>query len=165
MDKFVITGGVPLLLVRSLARLGVPPARIALATCSALPDLDDLELAEIKESLESGWVTTGPKTKQFEADFLKLNPNAKVPVIVDSDGPGGKPYTCFESGAILLYLAEKTGKFLPANTPPDEPKGLAMPAAPGIDAEAAGMQEVITKSASNRQFDICYQQKADIPRL
>jgi GSH-dependent disulfide-bond oxidoreductase len=50
--------------------------------------------------------------KQFEADFLKLNPNAKVPVIVDSDGPGGKPYTCFESGAILLYLAEKTGKLL-----------------------------------------------------
>ncbi len=51
--------------------------------------------------------------KQFDATFLKLNPNAKVPVIVDSDGPGGKPYTCFESGAILLYLAEKTGKLLP----------------------------------------------------
>jgi GST-like protein len=51
--------------------------------------------------------------KQFDADFLKLNPNAKVPVIVDPDGPGGKPYTCFESGAILLYLAEKTGKLLP----------------------------------------------------
>src|SRR6202051_1287435 len=50
--------------------------------------------------------------KQFDAEFLKLNPNAKVPVIVDADGPGGKPYTCFESGAILLYLAEKTGKFL-----------------------------------------------------
>ena len=53
--------------------------------------------------------------KQFDADFLALNPNAKVPVIVDSDGPGGKPYTCFESGAILLYLAEKTGKLLPAD--------------------------------------------------
>ena len=50
--------------------------------------------------------------RQFDPDFVKLNPNAKVPVIVDSDGPGGKPYTCFESGAILLYLAEKTGKFL-----------------------------------------------------
>jgi len=50
--------------------------------------------------------------KQFDAEFLKLNPNAKVPVIVDGDGPGGKPYPCFESGAILLYLAEKTGKFL-----------------------------------------------------
>ena len=49
---------------------------------------------------------------QFSADFLKLNPNAKVPVIVDGDGPGGKPYTVFESGAILQYLADKTGKFL-----------------------------------------------------
>jgi GST-like protein len=51
--------------------------------------------------------------KQFDADFLKLNPMAKVPVIVDSDGPGGKPLTIFESGAILLYLAEKAGKLLP----------------------------------------------------
>jgi GST-like protein len=51
--------------------------------------------------------------KQFDAAFLKLNPNAKVPVIVDPDGPGGKPYTIFESGAILLYLAEKTAKLLP----------------------------------------------------
>jgi GSH-dependent disulfide-bond oxidoreductase len=49
---------------------------------------------------------------QFDAKFLRLNPNAKVPVIVDSDGPGGKPYTAFESGAILQYLADKTGKFL-----------------------------------------------------
>ncbi len=53
--------------------------------------------------------------KQFDAEFLKMNPNAKVPVIVDSDGPGGKPCTLFESGAILLYLAEKTGKLLPAD--------------------------------------------------
>lgn len=53
--------------------------------------------------------------RQFDAEFLKLNPNAKVPVIVDPDGPGGKPYTCFESGAILLYLADKTGKLLPAD--------------------------------------------------
>lgn len=51
--------------------------------------------------------------KQFDADFVKLNPMAKVPVIVDSEGPGGKPVTIFESGAILLYLAEKTGKLLP----------------------------------------------------
>lgn len=48
--------------------------------------------------------------------FAKLNPNRKIPVIVDRDGPGGKPYTVFESGAILLYLAEKTGKLLPKET-------------------------------------------------
>src|SRR5262245_33207393 len=51
--------------------------------------------------------------KQFEPEFLKLNPNAKVPVLVDPDGPSGKPITLFESGAILIYLADKTGKLLP----------------------------------------------------
>ena len=50
---------------------------------------------------------------QFDPEFLRLNPLAKVPVITDHDGPGGKPYTLFESGAILQYLAEKTGQFLP----------------------------------------------------
>ena len=50
--------------------------------------------------------------QQFNPEFRKLNPNAKVPVIVDQDGPGGKPYTVFESGAILIYLAEKAGKLL-----------------------------------------------------
>jgi GSH-dependent disulfide-bond oxidoreductase len=51
--------------------------------------------------------------EQFRPEFLRLNPVAKVPVITDHDGPGGKPCTLFESGAILLYLAEKTGQFLP----------------------------------------------------
>ena len=50
---------------------------------------------------------------QHSAEFEMLNPNKKIPVIVDHDGPGGKSYTVFESGAILMYLAEKTGKFLP----------------------------------------------------
>ncbi len=50
---------------------------------------------------------------QFKPDFLKISPNNKLPAIVDQDGPDGKPISLFESGAILLYLAGKTGKFLP----------------------------------------------------
>ena len=50
---------------------------------------------------------------QFQADFLKISPNNKIPAMVDPHGPDGKPISLFESGAILLYLASKTGKFIP----------------------------------------------------
>ncbi len=50
---------------------------------------------------------------QFKPEFLKISPNNKMPAMIDSDGPDGKPMSMFESGAILLYLASKTGKFLP----------------------------------------------------
>jgi len=54
---------------------------------------------------------------QKSPEFLSLNPNGKIPAIIDPDGPGGQPIGLFESGAILLYLADKTRRFIPADAP------------------------------------------------
>jgi len=63
------------------------------------------------------------KGEQHTRDFREVNPNGKVPAIVDTDGPGGKPARVFDSTAILLYLAEKSGKFL--GKPEDRPELLS----------------------------------------
>jgi GST-like protein len=56
------------------------------------------------------------KGEQFREEFVELNPNSKIPAIVDYDGPNGKALKLFESGAILIYLAGKCGRYLPAGT-------------------------------------------------
>jgi GST-like protein len=70
-----------------------------------------IALEELGLKYEAHGVNIGTG-EQFDPAFLKISPNNRIPAIVDHDGPGGKPLSLFESGAILLYLAEKTGKLL-----------------------------------------------------
>lgn len=73
-----------------------------------------MALEELGLPYEIRWVDI-TRGEQFDPEFLQVNPNGKIPAIVDHDGPGGAPIALFESAAILLYLAEKTGALLPAD--------------------------------------------------
>jgi GST-like protein len=70
-----------------------------------------LEEADLPYELVPVDITAG---EQFDEEFLKISPNNKMPAIVDPEGPDGQPISVFESGAILVYLAEKTGMFYPS---------------------------------------------------
>jgi len=70
-----------------------------------------IALEELGLPHELHWVNI-MKGEQMRPEYLAINPNNKIPAIVDRDGPGGQPITIFESGAVLLYLADKTGKLL-----------------------------------------------------
>jgi GSH-dependent disulfide-bond oxidoreductase len=71
--------------------------------------LEEMALPYVVKTVNIG------KGEQHAPEFLRISPNNRIPAIVDSDGPDGMPISIFESGAILLYLGEKTGKFLPPN--------------------------------------------------
>lgn len=73
--------------------------------------LEEMGLAYAVQVVDIG------RNEQFAPDFLKISPNNKIPALLDTDGPEGQTQTVFESGAILLYLAEKTGLFWPARGP------------------------------------------------
>jgi len=73
-----------------------------------------IALEELELDYEPHRVDIG-KNESWEPAFLSLNPNGKIPAIIDPNGPGGKPLGLFESGAILVYLADKTGKLIPAD--------------------------------------------------
>ncbi|HEY9632080.1 MAG TPA: glutathione S-transferase N-terminal domain-containing protein [Coleofasciculaceae cyanobacterium] len=71
-----------------------------------------LEEAEIPYNVIPVDISAGD---QFKSEFLEISPNNKMPAIADPDGPDGQPISLFESGVILLYLADKTGRFIPSS--------------------------------------------------
>jgi GST-like protein len=99
--------------VKSAARKGAPPHPIELyfwPTSNGLKISIMLEECGLPYEVRPVNINRG---EQFDPEFLKISPNNRIPAIVDPDGPGGKPLSIFESGAILQYLGRKTGKFYP----------------------------------------------------
>ena len=91
------------------------PDRIQLYS---LPTPNGVKVSIALEELELPYephLVSFEKNDQMSAEFLSLNPNNKIPAIIDPNGPGGAPLALFESGAILVYLAEKTGRLIPKN--------------------------------------------------
>jgi GST-like protein len=73
-----------------------------------------IALEELGLAYEPHLIQIG-QNETWTPEYLSLNPNGKIPAIIDPDGPGGKPFGLFESGAILLYLADKTGRLMPTD--------------------------------------------------
>lgn len=93
-----------------------PPRNPAAIQLYSLPTPNGIKVAVALEEMGlpyDGHRIDFGKADQMTPEFLSLNPNNKIPAIIDPQGPGGQPLALFESGAILVYLAEKTGQFLP----------------------------------------------------
>ena len=95
-----------------------PPAHPDRLQLYSLPTPNGVKVSIMLEEIglpyEAHAIDIG-RNETWTPEFLSLNPNGKIPAIIDPDGPGGKPLGLFESGAILVYLAEKSGKLLPAD--------------------------------------------------
>ena len=91
------------------------PAAVPVATVFLLLALAFSADSTIDRGLSAFRKRDFAAAEQTKPEYLAINPNNKIPSIIDPDGPGGKPFTLFESGAILMYLAEKSGKMWPAD--------------------------------------------------
>ncbi|MFM2069066.1 MAG: hypothetical protein RLZZ584_3975 [Pseudomonadota bacterium] len=95
-----------------------PPARPDRLQLYSLPTPNGVKVSILLEESDLPYeahLVRFDSNDQLTPEFLSLNPNNKIPAILDPDGPGGRPLALFESGAILVYLAEKTGRFLSAD--------------------------------------------------
>jgi GST-like protein len=95
-----------------------PPKHPELLQLYSLPTPNGVKVSIMLEEIRLPYevhLVDFNKDDQKTPEFLSLNPNGKIPAIIDPNGPGGQPLPLFESGAILQYLAEKTGKLLPSN--------------------------------------------------